>query len=199
MNPDNDLTLQAYNDHLQDYVAANKTTVEGSLKAWIDKVLELIPKGGKILEIGSGYGRDAAYMDSLGYQVTPTDAAESFVELLNSKGLKARKLNALTDDFGTDFDLVFAQAVFLHFTPGQLEQILKKSFNCLKSGGILAFSVKEGRGEGWSDDYLGVPRYFCFWEKPELQKITETASFQSVEITERRGTRNMMLHVVAKK
>ena len=199
MSHDNDLTLQSYNDHIQDYVAANKKVVEGSLKDWIDKVLKLVFKGGKVLELGSGYGRDAAYIESHGYEVIRTDAAKGFVELLKSKGFKTRKLNVLTDDFGTDFDLVFAQAVFLHFNPKQLKQILRKSFDSLKPGGILAFSVKEGKGEGWPKDYMGVPRYFCFWEKPELQKITKAAGFSSVEITERQGTRNLMLHVIAKK
>jgi SAM-dependent methyltransferase len=197
---DNDLTLQAYNDRIQEYVAANKSTVQGGLKAWIDKVLKLIPKGGRILELGSGYGRDATYMEALGYEVLRTDAAEGFIDLLRSQGHRAEKLNVLTDNFGVDYDLVFAHAVFLHFKPEDLKLILRKSFDCLKPGGVLAFSVKEGKGASWLDDYLQAPRYFYFWERPGLQKITKEAGFSTVEIIKRSGSRNNeWLHVTARK
>jgi predicted TPR repeat methyltransferase len=196
---DNDQTLQAYNDHIQEYVAANNPVLQGSLKAWVDEVLKLIPKGGRVLELGSGYGRDAAYIESQGYAIERTDAAEGFVELLKNQGHDARKLNVLTDDFGTNFDLIYAQAVFLHFNPEQLKQVLKKSFDSLKQSGTLAFSVKEGEGEAWPDDYLGVPRYYCYWKEPALQKITEATGFSSIEITKRQGIRDLWLHVIAKK
>jgi SAM-dependent methyltransferase len=196
---DNDQTLEAYNDHVQDYVAANESTMSDSRKVIVKKVLALVPKGSQVLEIGSGFGRDADYIESLGYKVERTDAVEGFVELLKNQGHEVRKLNALTDDFGNDFDLVYAQAVFLHFNPEQMKQVLKKSFNSLKPGGILAFSVKEGQGESWPNDYLGVPRYYCYWQEPALQKITESAGFSAVEIAKRQGIRDPWLHVTAKK
>ncbi len=199
MNSDNDKTLQAYNANIQDYVAANRQVVEGGMKVWLDNVLKLVPEGGRILEIGSGYGRDAAYMETLGYDVLRTDAAEGFVDLLKSQGHKAEKLNALTDDFGSSYDLVFAHAVFLHFKPEELKLVLHKCFDCLKPGAVLAFSVKEGEGDGYPDDYLGGSRYFRFWKKPELQEVTEATGFSSVEITERQGTRDAMLQVIAKR
>lgn len=198
-NKDNDLTLDTYNKHIQEYVAANKSSVQGGLKEWIDATLELIPKGGRILEIGSGYGKDADYIESLGYEVTRTDAAQGFVDLLKSNGHEAKKLNALTDGFGDGYDMVFAQAVFLHFSPAQLKMVLSKSLATLKSGGILAFSVKQGDGSDWVNDYLQAPRYFHFWQEPKLRKITEVAGFHSVKISHRSGSRAEWLYVTAQK
>lgn len=196
---DNDKTLQSYNEHFQDYVKANRQSVKGAVKEWIDGVLAQVPKGGRVLEIGSGYGLDASYIQSQGYEVVPTDAAEAFVKLMHEKGLDARRLNALTDDFDQGFDVVFAQAVFLHFKAEELKKVLCKCFDCLKPGGVLAFSVKEGEGEGWPKDYLGVPRYFRFWKESDLRTVIEDAGFSDTRMIRHKGTRDIMLYVTARK
>ena len=197
MNDDNDKTLQAYEDHLDDYVAANKLVPVGEYKDWINRTLALVPKEGIILELGSGDGRDATFIQGLGYHIVPTDAAQSFVNLLNEKGFKAQKLNALTDDYGSNYDMVFANAVFLHFTPGQFKEVLSKVKKSLKPGGVLAFSVKKGKGSHWSTKYLEAPRFFQFWEQPELQNMLEAEDFTITEMSERTGSKATWLHAIA--
>lgn len=196
---DNDKTLQSYQDHIQGYVKVNKSVPDGEYRAWIDQAMGRIPKKGKILELGSAYGRDAAYIQSLGYHIEATDAVPGFVELLRKKGFDARKLNALTDEFGSEYDMVFANAVFLHFTPEQFAIVLQKIKNCLKSGGILAFSVKKGSGAIWSIEYLDAPRYFYFWEQPELQNILEANELAIIKMIERIGSKAEWIHVIAKR
>lgn len=196
---DNDKTLQSYQDHIQEYVGVNKTAPEGEYKAWIDRSLEQVPKEGRILELGSAYGRDAIYIQSLGYHIETTDAVQGFIDLLHEKGFEARKLNALTDDFGSNYNMVFANAVFLHFTPGQFQKVLLKVKMSLKPDGILAFSVKKGTGAGWSTKYLDAPRYFQFWEMPELREAVQAAGFTVMELTERTGSMAEWLHVIARK
>lgn len=197
MGDENDITLQAYEEHIQDYTSEQ---LGDGLKGWIDSVLKLVPKDGTILELGSGDGRDAAYITSRGYKIIATDAAQGFVELLKRRGLEARKLNAITDDLGKGYDLVFAQAVFLHFTPEQLRQVLHKVYRCLKPGAFLAFSVKKGHGVRWSDDYLGAPRYYYFWEASDLRELVEQVGFTIYEITERADSRSVpLIQVIAKK
>ncbi len=197
MHDDNDTTLRAYEKHVQEYRAEQ---LGDDLKGWIDQVLSLVPKVGAILELGSGDGRDAAYMKSHGYKIVATDAVQGFVDRLKQRGLEARRLNVLKDDFDGVYDLVFAQAVFLHFTPEQLQQILYKVYDCLKPGAVLAFSVKKGKGAQWSNDYLGSSRYYYFWESPALQQLVEEAGFTVQEITERTDSRDTwLLQVIAKK
>jgi SAM-dependent methyltransferase len=203
MTDNNDTTLQSYEDHLQDYIASNVKPPGSGYTAWMDTVLGRIPKDGRVLELGSGDGRDAAYITSRGYALITTDAADGFVNLLKQKGFEAHKLNVLTDsftnNFGADFDLVFANAVFLHFTPEQLQRVLRQAHGCLKQGGILAFSVKQGRGSEWSSNFLGAPRYFQFWQRPGLEKLVTAAGFTVQETTERQGSQAIWLHVTARK
>jgi hypothetical protein len=78
---DNDLTLLSYEGHTNDYMAANKPITEGNLKEWVDRVLSFVPKGSRILELGSAYGRDADYIELAGYKVVRTDAVKNFVNI----------------------------------------------------------------------------------------------------------------------
>lgn len=199
MSHDNDKTLKSYEDHVQDYVAGTPQAVEGEFKAWIDRVLKLVPKHGTILELGSAFGRDAAYIKSKGYKVIATDAVQGFVDLLQKSGHEARMLNALTDDFGHDYDMIFANAVLLHFTPDQVKEILQKAHRSLKPTGILAFSVKRGNGQSWSEAKLNAPRYFYYWKRDDLESVVKVAGFKVVELADRNGTSDKWLQVIARK
>src|SRR4051812_37538281 len=126
---DNDTTIKAYNDHIEAYIASMSPAIQDDVKAWIDRALKLIPEGSEILELGSGAGREADYIESQGYKVLRTEAAQGFVNLLRKQGHDdARLLNVLTDDFGRGWTMIFAKALLLHFNPEQIRQILDKSY-----------------------------------------------------------------------
>lgn len=163
MNDSNHQTIQSYEAHVQEYINGTPQDVSGIVKEWLDEAIAGLAKDAHILEFGSAFGRDAAYLQNLGYQVECTDATQAFVDLLKQKGFNARQLNAITDDLGGSYDLVLANAVLLHFTRDETKQVLQKVFAALNPGGTFAFTLKQGEGEKWSEDKLGAPRYFCFW------------------------------------
>ncbi|MBS0653984.1 MAG: hypothetical protein JSR39_10735, partial [Verrucomicrobia bacterium] len=68
-NSANEATLKAYENGVDAYVSGTPSEVGGIFKEWIDKTLSLLPKGAKIFEVGSAFGRDARYMESLGFSV----------------------------------------------------------------------------------------------------------------------------------
>lgn len=181
-NP-NQQTLQAYENHVPEYI--NNGTpheVDGAVKEWIDAATENLTADSRILEIGSAFGRDAAYLQSKGLTVECTDATKAFVDLLNQKGFDARELNAITDDLGGPYDLIFANAVLLHFTREETAQVIRKAYGALNKGGILAFTVKQGAGEEWTDKKLGAPRYFCYWTAGQLAPVLEDAGFSDTKV-----------------
>lgn len=174
-------TLQTYNQAVQAYVDGTPQEVSGSVKEWIDHTLNQIPRDARILEIGSGFGRDAQYMVNAGYQVERSDAAQGFVDLLRAKGHRDTKLfNVLTDPYDGSYDLVFANAVFLHFTRQELPEVLHKTYSALNQNGILSFSVKLGDDEEWTNEKVDAPRYFCYWQKEELERLVKEAGFEMV-------------------
>lgn len=180
----NDNTLQAYELSINEYVANTAPEASGNVKIWIDSVLELLPATPKIIEIGSAFGRDAEYIESKGFKVTRTDAAKGFVSLLQEKGYPAYQFNPLKEEFSSTYDLIFANAVFLHFTPNELQEVFSKIYKSLNKEGILAFSVKHGHGEEWTSAKVGKPRYFCYWQSDQMKHLLESNGFRLIKILE---------------
>jgi SAM-dependent methyltransferase len=79
------------------------------VRAYLDKVGALVGRG-TVLELGSGPGWDAAYLESRGPRVVRTDAVNAFVELLRADCYPARRLDVRVDDFGGPYDAVLANA-----------------------------------------------------------------------------------------
>ncbi len=173
----NSETLQSYEARVQEYIDGTSQTVAGAAKDWIDAALVDLSPGARIVELGSAFGRDAAYIVSKGFKVECTDAVAGFVLQLQAKGLNARRYNMLTDDLGDGYDLIFANAVLLHLNRAEFVFVLKKLLHSLGRGSRLAFSLKRGQGEAWSAAKIGAPRFFCYWEQAELEQLLGGAGF----------------------
>lgn len=200
MSKTNTTTLQSYEDHVQEYIDGTPQTVDGVVKEWLDTAVDGLPKDAHILEFGSAFGRDAKYLQSLGYAVECTDATEAFVELLQQEGFNARKLNAITDPIDNSYDLVLANAVLLHFTRDETTQVLQKVHSALREGGTFAFTLKQGEGEKWTQDKLGAPRYFCYWTKDQISQLLTDSGYSNIHIQGDRETKNFTwLHIIANK
>ena len=183
MQISNAQTLATYNKKVQTYIDTSPSEVFGPLQVWIDSNLEALSKDARILEIGSGTGKDAKYIASKGYTVELTDASQGFIDHLRSEGLEARLLNAIEDDLGENYDMIFADAVFLHFTEPELRLVLNKVHAALNPTGRLAFTLKAGEGEESTTRKMEAPRYFHFWFEEEIRQILQETGFGEVTIT----------------
>ena len=182
MNEENDRTIKSYESRYVEYVTATVNTVQGPMKEWLDNAVEGLSSDADIFEIGSGFGRDAKYLQSKGYTVHCTDVTEGFITILKAQGLDTQHLNVLTDEIMGEYDLVLANAVLLHFTDKDMIQVLRKIYEALKPDGRFAFSVKRGDGDEWSDNKTGLPRYFNYWQPEELVELLGAAGFKTVDI-----------------
>jgi cyclopropane fatty-acyl-phospholipid synthase-like methyltransferase len=174
----NSITLKTYKHKLQEYIDSTPNKINDAEYPWIDRALSFIPKQGKILEIGGGSGRNAVYISEQGYLLECTEAVPEFVEIMTQKGLFARTLNILTDEITAQYDMVFANGVLVHFTPEQSKQVFSKVYEALNADGIFALSVKMGYGQKWTEEKLGAPRYFYYWQPDDLRQLAETCGFE---------------------
>jgi hypothetical protein len=104
----------------------------------------------------------------------------AFLEMMRADGYDADRLDAIADDFGGPYDAVFADAVFLHFDRSQLADVLRKSAD---AANVLAFSVKEGKGEEWSNRYLDLPRHFVLWQEEPLRALLASTGWTAEQFT----------------
>ncbi|TCO44511.1 hypothetical protein EV646_110225 [Kribbella antiqua] len=168
---DNDLTLATYEQAAERFRESIPTEPNHLV---IDLLAEAVAPGARVLELGSGTGRDAIELERRGFVVRRTDATRAFVEMMRADGYDAELLNAVTDDFGGPYDAIFADAVFLHLDRTQLAQVLRKA---AQAAPVLAFATREGDGEEWSNRRLDLPRHFVHWQEEPLQDLLTTTGW----------------------
>ena len=196
MSIQNKKTLDAYQKGASGYLKstklANNLYKENAVRAkkemhdFINKTFKDIPKGSKVLEVGSADGENAKYIQKLGFNVTPSDIADDFLKAIKENGLNPIKFNLLEDDFKDKYQAIFCWRVFVHFTKQDSLKALKRSYNALEKDGILILSVinRECKtvDNEWVDFpdvyHLGVERYFNYYSKDEMDKIISKTKFE---------------------
>lgn len=192
----NAVTLSSYEQAAERFRASLPTASNGPLLEIFELLGTHLQPGGTVLELGSGTGRDALDLEDLGYRVRRTDAAASFVEMMRADGQQADRLNALTDEFGGPYDLVFADAVFLHFDRDQLAMVLRKAS---EAAGLLAFSLREGEGDEWSYRHLDLPRHITKWQEPALRRLLTTCGWTPLAVLRGQTPVGGWLYVLAER
>lgn len=116
-------------------------------------MLDLLPDlPAVILDVGSGSGRDAAWLAGKGYEVYAVEPSKPLREI--AKALHpsapvrwiADSLPALvhTVRTGVSFDLILLSAVWMHVRPKHRQRAFRKLINLLNPGGVLAMSIRHG-------------------------------------------------------
>lgn len=110
--------------------------------------LHLPPVPARVLDIGSGTGRDAAFLAQLGYDVT---AVEPVAEMrAAARRLHKEPITWLTDALpllahvSGPFDLILVTAVWMHLDTQERAQAMPRVAGLLAPGGRLALSLRHG-------------------------------------------------------
>lgn len=191
----------AYEKSHAEYLQTTPVMVAGAMKEWMDRTVAGVPTCARILEVGSGSGRDADYFESLGYRVHRTDVARPFVDRLRAQGKEADFLDAVRDPFPEEIDVVFANAVVCHFEKAQFSQFLARARAALQPDGVLSFSTKFGEEYEPTSRQSRLPatRKFSKWPTGELVRFLETHDFVVVWQTVSGGihSKSQWINVVA--
>lgn len=149
---------------------------------WIRLSLSFIKPGGKVLEIGSATPRDSRFIRQMGYFVQSSDAAPNFVKYMRSQGEPAILLNILERPPKNKYDLVFANAVFPHFTDTEIEIVLKNIHKCLNENGVISFNVKQGTGDTWVSEKNISKRFINFQSTNNIRRIVTRSGFRVLSL-----------------
>ncbi len=169
--PEELLTIASYNRSAETWAKSHS-----SIEFWSREfaIFRNYLPAGRILEIGSGGGRDAKLFIGAGYDYIGTDVSE---ELLN----QAR--NANPDGIflkQSVYDLIFpkgyfdgfwASAVLLHIPKTRLSEALRRINSITRKSGIGFISIKEGVGEKVEEEILEgeeFSRLFAYFSDAEF-------------------------------
>jgi SAM-dependent methyltransferase len=189
MSTDQD-TVQSYNAVAADYAAEAAVMPEWVARE-IDDFVNDLGGSGRVLEIGSGGGRDALALEQHGLSVRRTDVSKGFVDLLRERGFEADLLDPLTNDL-TDplrpampYDGIWACACLIHVARQDFGTVAERLAKATRTGGRLHVSVRDGDGEEVSTHGGdGEPQRYVetYWREPALRSALEGAGWSVSEI-----------------
>lgn len=105
--------------------------------------------GLKLLDVGSGSGRDANYFASKGFEVTAVEPSKKLMHLAQQKhrrvGIKWKddKLPELST-IKASFDVIMCYAVWMFLSEEDRKQSMSRMAELLKPGGSLVLSIRVG-------------------------------------------------------
>ena len=197
-----EVTLRTYEAHADRYTA-DRHSAEAAFSADVLALLEALvgrlPAGARVLEIGTGPGMEADYLEDRGLAVDRTDAAPAFVRRLREQGHGARLLDVRHGDLGGPHDAILANAVLLHLDRQAAALALAACRDAVRPGGLLALTLKEGDGEAWSSAKLSDPRWFVYWRKDALQDLLAAAGWKVLSLRQVQGRTEPWLHALCER
>lgn len=156
---------------------------------------------GKVLDIGSGPGRDALILEKYGLRIICADASTEMVKLSRKRGLESVRadFNALPFPDGS-FDGIWSYTSLLHVRKQKIGKALAEVKRALTPRGTFGLGLIEGKGEGErTSSHINEPRWFSYYTKEEAETLLALHGFEVAyfgQITP--GNRNY-LHFIAKK
>lgn len=120
---------------------------------WLKELLPAAPA--TALDVGTGSGRDAAWLSRKGYDVVAVEPSSRFRTIARERHdvpaiqWLADSLPGLERTFrtGLAFDLILASAVWMHVAPSDRARAFRKLITLLKPGGVLAVTLRSGPAE----------------------------------------------------
>jgi len=122
-------------------------------KAYLNDILEYLPPGAKVLDLGCGDGKPILeYFIKHGINVLGVDASTQMIELAKANfpttGFLLKDMREL--DLEEEFDAIIAWHSFFHLPAGDQPNMFAIFKRHLKPDGILLFTSGTERGEVWS-------------------------------------------------
>jgi len=174
-----DTTREYYDTHASEYA---DQTWNISIPAIWRLLTERVPRGGTILDLGCGAGRDLKVFADSGYKVIGVDYSVGLLEIARRRSSQT----AIWAEFHSlpfhdrCFDAVWAIASLLHVSPHEIPSVLREVRRVLNPSGSFIASMKQGTGE--HADQSG--RFFVHYKKEEWNRLLTDAGFNVEDIHE---------------
>ena len=194
-------TIDTYNKMATEYDNTTFDFWKYFPKTIISNFTELINKGGVIIDVGSGPGRDGLILKDKGYEIICLDASEVMVKICIEKGLHAVVGDFLDLPFNdSEFDGVWAYTSLLHVEKNKITKALNEIHRVLKNDGVFVLGMIEGDTEEYkTTSGIDKPRYFAFYTKDELENLLKEAGFEILYFEEFKPRSKNYLNFISKK
>ena len=154
-----------YENNAERYAAE---TFSADMSEQYQSFLPLLKKGAKILDVGSGSGRDASYFQKQGYQVTALEPSKNLGREIRKVFSGELVCSDIQNYRPTErYDGIWACASLIHLQEEEVLQFFEKIDQYLNDNGIIYISGKNGLSTGKVED----GRFFLEFTEQLVEKI----------------------------
>lgn len=175
-NSNNGRTVAAYENYARRYAANVSPQPSESGASALRRLVDMLPSGGHVLDIGSGPGWDADFLEGLGVRIHRTDVTQSFRDFQAERGQQVEALDVLTDEIVQSYEGILMLCVLQHFERTELDGVLHKLANALKGEGAMLLSHPVGEDDFWEHSASGDYRVVR-WSSAALDERLRRAGF----------------------
>ncbi len=157
--------------------------------SYIDKFLEKLPKGGKILDVGCGPGQFTKYMIDKGFQVVAIDYSNEMLTIAKQRvpagSFKQMDMRELGFE-NESFDGLLVAYSLIHIPSEDIPKTMKGFHRVLKSQGYVEIIAQKGEADRIIDEPFmpSEKMFFNFFTKERLSKFLEEAELKIDYIVE---------------
>ena len=174
------VTIDTYNHTAEAYDAETASFWDLFPRTIIDTFARMVH--GRVLDVGSGPGRDGLILQEKGVEVTCLDASEAMIALSTSRGLQS-----VVGDFcalpfpDATFWGVWAYTALLHVPKAEIGTALSEIARVLTTGGVFGLGLIEGDDEKYRESSgINLPRWFSYYQKEEIENLLRMHGFAVV-------------------
>jgi len=175
-------------------------------RRYTDLVLDALPDGARVLDLGCGAGTPTAERLATRFEVTGVDVSRRQVELARRNVPGATFIHAdmaaLRFPPGS-FDAIVAFYSIIHLPREEHAGLLGRLADWLRPGGLFVASMGAGASQGGVEDWLGAPMYFSHHDAETNRRLVEEAGLRIAraeeETEDEHGEPVAFLWVVARK
>lgn len=192
-------TIETYNALAKEYDAETADFWELFPPAFLDEFARV--SGSRILDVGSGPGRDGLLFKARSKVVTCLDASRAMIDMSRARGLESVVGDFLALPFeDAAFDAVWAYTSLLHISKSDIAIALDEIVRVLKPNGVLGLGMIEGEGSLYRANMgEGAERLFSYYSKDELEELLNRHNFSVVFFEMITPGSKKYLHCIARK
>lgn len=172
--------IETYNKYASIYSEYTKNKL---LQFQLASFVSMLPNKGKVLDAGSGSGRDSSYLREDGLEVVSVDISEGMIKEAGKNGVKVIKGDLLLMVSNEEFDGIWCMATLADIPKKYNNKLIKNFHKALKNNGILFIAVKEGEGEQLieKERYGNSLRFYALYKEDELNNLLKENGFEIIE------------------